>query len=63
LGHAGIAVHLSIHQVTNLLSYHLTGPSVRLSAQCTTDFIFVIEVASANVATVVFLSGPIGRDN
>lgn len=34
-----------------------------LLAQCMTDFIFAIEVASANVAMVVFLSGPIGRDN
>lgn len=55
-------VLLSCCQVANVLSYHLTAPLVRLSVTCTAAFIFAVEVARADVATVIFINGCVGRD-
>lgn len=57
-----LLVLLSCYQVANALSYHLAVPPVRLKVSSTTDFIFAIAVASAVVATAIFLHGQLGRD-
>lgn len=57
-----LPVALSEGQVANLLSFHFTAPPVRLPVQRAADFIFEVTIASANVATIIYLAGPFGRD-
>lgn len=51
-----LPVLLSCCQVTNVLSYHLMAPLLRIFVKSVASFIFIAEVASDTVATIMFLS-------
>ena len=52
----------SCYQVMNILSFHLATPLVRLFVTSAVAFVFATKVASATVATVIFINGHVSQD-
>jgi hypothetical protein len=53
-------VCLACCQVTNILPFHFSAPSVRFAVVGVSPFVFAFEVANKTVATVIFLQGSVG---